>query len=114
MSDERKGEESEAIKQAKLRALQLAQSFEAVFGQPRKRTDAQRLVLEHLEKCCGGGEDGNAFRFTDATGDGWKTALSAAHLDGAKSVLRVVNRQLSIASKPKQAEDRPKPKIVRK
>lgn len=104
-------EQSEAQEQAKLRAQQLAAAFETVIGQPRTRTPEQKLVLEHLEKCSGNGDEGNCFSFASPF-DGFKTALAAAHIDGAKSVLRIIRRQLSISANVK-APKPDKPKVRR-
>jgi hypothetical protein len=92
----------DALAQTRARAQRLSGAFAEVFGRPRGRTAAQKLVLEHLAKCAS--EDGNAFRFANDF-DGWKTALVAAHLDGAQSMMRIILRQIMLASesaKPKK------------
>lgn len=102
-------QQSEAILQARARAQRLAQAFTEVFGQPKTRTAPQRLVLEHLEAQAS--EGGNIFRF-DGASDGFKTALAAAHRDGAQSILRIVQRQLSIEGKTHEPK-KPKPATTR-
>jgi hypothetical protein len=85
---------SDALEQARAKALRLAGSFEAVFGQPRTRTAPQKAVLEHLATCAG--DDGNSYRFNDAK-DGLALIAAGIHRDGARSLLRVIERQLQIA-----------------
>jgi hypothetical protein len=111
MSLESKESPSEAVEQARAKARRLANSFAVVFGKDTRRSEAQKLVIDHLSACAGNGEDGNAFRFTDQ-GDGFRLALSAAHLDGAKSVLRIIHRQLRIATQPKETP-KAKPSVKR-
>ena len=99
----------DALKKAKLRAHQLATDFASVFGQEKGRSPAQRNVLAHLAVCAG--DDGNAYRFNEAK-DGVALIAAGLHRDGAKSILRVIDRQLSIAAnaaKPKPE----KPKVKR-
>lgn len=96
---------SEALQAARLRAQQLAGAFEIVFGQPKKRTDSQKLVIEHLAMCAG--DDANSYRFNEAK-DGLALIAAGIHRDGARSMLRIIDRQLSTAitlkaSKPKEA-----------
>ena len=108
---------SDAIEQARLSRQRLAESFEAVFGQPRKRTTAQIHVLGHLALCAGAkhdtddGDDGNAYRFNEA-GDGVALIAAGLHRDGAKSILRVITRQLAIAEKVREPK-KAKPKTTR-
>ena len=95
---------SEALKASRLRAQQLANAFEAVFGQPKKRSESQKMVLEHLTICAG--DDGNSYRFNEAK-DGLALIAAGIHRDGARSQLRIIDRQLSQAitlkaSKPKE------------
>src|SRR5271154_5844949 len=96
---------NEAQQQARAAALQLAEAFEAVFGAPKKRTEAQKRVVEHLTVCAG--DDGNSYRFNEAK-DGLALIAAGIHRDGARSMLRIVERQISNAVKlraqaPKQA-----------
>ena len=78
----------------------LANSFEAVFAQPRKRNEHQQRVLEYLETCAGWAT--NDFDFLSPT-DGVKCVSAGIHRDGAKSILRVIHRQLENATvKPKK------------
>lgn len=106
---ELKPEPTEGQQQARARAQQLANAFQAVFGQPRKRTAEQQRVLDHLATCAG--DDCNAYQFNQAR-DGVALIAAGLHRDGAKSILRVIERQLLIASnvKPAKAE---KPKVRR-
>ena len=108
MIEHGKPETSEAAEQARAKAQQLAAAFEETFGQPRTRSATQKLVFEHLEKVSGNGDEGNCFSFASPF-DGIKTALAAAHIDGAKSVLRIIRRQLSISANVKA----PKPDKVK-
>ena len=97
-------QDATALREAKARAHQLARDFEAVFGQPRKRTPAQGGVLGHLALCAG--DDANSYRFNEAK-DGVALIAAGLHRDGAKSILRVITRQLAIAAKvrePKKAK----------
>ena len=100
---------SEAVAQARAKAERLATSFEAVFGQPKKRTAEQQAVLGHLEVCAG--DDQNAYRFSDAR-DGISLIAAGIHRDGAKSLLRIIERQLAIAARKKEPA-KAKPKTVR-
>lgn len=104
------GKQSEAVKQARARGQRLANAFAEVFGQPRGRTAQQRLVFEHLEACAGG--DGNDYRLNDAR-DGIKVIVAGIHIDGAKSVLRIIGRQLHIAATQGSGE-KPKPVTIRR
>lgn len=103
------GKESEAISQARAKAQQLAQSFAEVFGQPRKRSGAQQSVLEHLWACAG--DEQNSYRFHEAK-DGIALIAAGIHRDGAKTLLRIIERQLSIAAKADKPP-KPIPKIKR-
>lgn len=100
---------SEAAQQQRAKAIRLALSFQAVFGQPAKRSEAQKLVLEHMALCAG--DDGNSYRFNDAK-DGVALIAAGLHRDGAKSLLRVIDRQLSIAAHAKETT-KPKPDVKR-
>ena len=101
--------ESEAVTQARARAVRLASAFEEVFGQQRARTASQRLVLEHLSACSGG--DGNDYRFGESK-DGLTLIAGGIHRDGARSVLRIIERQLAIAMKSGEPR-RVKPKTIK-
>jgi hypothetical protein len=98
-------EVSEAQLQAKARSTRLAQAFAALFGQEKKRTAEQKLVIEHLTICAG--DDGNSYRFNEAK-DGVALIAAGIHRDGAKSLLRVIERQLAIAANL-HVEKPPKP-----
>lgn len=95
---------SDALEQSRAKAQRLASAFEDVFGQPTKRSASQQLVIQHLELCAG--DDGNSYRFNDAK-DGLALIAAGIHRDGAKSQLRIIERQLEIADKirePKKAK----------
>lgn len=104
MMNEPDATKSDAVQQARAKAQRIADAFEAVFGQPRKRSPAQSLVLSHLALCAG--DDGNAYRFNEAR-DGVALIAAGLHRDGAKSIIRVIERQLAIAARvrePKKAK----------
>ena len=99
-------ETSEAQKQAEAKRLLLAKQFEEVFAQPNKRTLAQKAVIAHLETCAG--DDQNSYRFNDSQ-DGISRIAAGIHRDGAKSMVRIVDRQLQIAlNENKPAKSKPK------
>ena len=103
MSPDPLQEKSDALREAKLRAQMLAADFETVFGHESKRTSAQKNVLDHLGVCAG--EDSNSYRFNEAR-DGVALIAAGIHRDGAKSILKVIERQLSLARnrKPEKAK----------
>ena len=103
------GQPNEAVAQARAKAERLAAAFEAVLGQPRKRTAEQSAVLDHLAVCAG--DDQNAYRFNESK-DGVGLIAAGIHRDGAKSILRIIERQLQIAAKKKEPA-KAKPKTVR-
>ena len=109
MSEDAK-ETSAAQLQARAKALRLAKSFEAVFGSEGRRSDAQRLVLGHLEA---GTDDleNNSYNFREAR-DGLTMIAAGIHRDGAKSLLRIINRQLKIAATA-EVDKKPKPAVKR-
>lgn len=88
-------ENNEALQLARLKAHRLASCFEVVFGQPKKRTPEQTTVIEHLGMCAG--DDQNSYRFHEAR-DGLAMVAAGIHRDGAKSTLRIIERQLQIAA----------------
>lgn len=97
--------ESEALIQARAKARRTAGAFEEVFGQPRSRSASQKLVLEHLEVCAG--DDGNSYRFNEAK-DGIALVCAGIHRDGARAILRVIERQVTLAAEAgKQAKPKP-------
>ena len=100
---------SEAQAQARAKSALLASAFEDVFGQPRGRSSAQKAVIGHLEVCAG--DDQNSYRFNDSM-DGMSRIAAGIHRDGAKSILRVIDRQLLIASKSQSPRKAP-PKTIR-
>ena len=99
-------EKKESLELARAKADRLANAFKDVFGLDSKhRSESQALVLAHLEVCSGG--DGNDFRFTEGR-DGVAIAIAGFQLDGARSILRVIDRQLKIASNVRTArKDKP-------
>lgn len=88
---------AEAVVEQEAKNKRRATAFLNLFGREGKRGEDQKIVLEHLRICGGGGA--NAFQFS-ATADGASIALSAAHRDGAKSLLRIIHRQISLAVVP--------------
>jgi hypothetical protein len=86
---------TDATRQAQAKAERLALSFATVFGNPSARTDAQKLVIEHLSICAG--DEGNSYRFHEAK-DGIALIAAGIHRDGAKSLLRVIDRQVDRAA----------------
>lgn len=103
------GPESEAAKQRQAKADRLHRSFAEVFGQPRNRSTSQKLVLEHLSVCAG--DDGNDYRFGDAK-DGIALIAAGVHRDGARSLLRVIERQLELAAEASRPK-KPKPATIK-
>ena len=102
-------EQSEAIQQARARAQRLALAFQSVFGKAKGRTADQTLVLEHLAICAG--DNANSYRFDQAS-DGIALIAAGLHRDGARPLLRVIERQISIAPTAK-LEKPATPKTVR-
>lgn len=87
--------------------MRLARAFLSLFGSPKKRTSDQRLVVEHLEKCAGEGQ--NSYQFNGV--DGVAIIAAGIHRDGAKALLLVISRQISHAE---TAEiEKPKPTVKR-
>ncbi len=94
----------EAALQAQARAIRLSNAFVAVFGKAKQRSTDQAAVLAHLELCAG--DDNNSYRFNEAK-DGLALIAAGIHRDGAKSILKVIDRQIQIAEKlgaPKKAK----------
>lgn len=89
----------DALEKATAKRIQLAQCFTEVFGLSSKRNAAQKMVLAHLEACAG--DDGNSYRFNEAK-DGISLVAAGIHRDGAKSILRIIDRQLEIASRVRE------------
>lgn len=86
---------SEALEQARAKAKRLANAFQEVFGKKANRTSSQKIVFNYLSECAD--DDSNSYRFNDAI-DGISRIAAGIHRDGAKSILRIINRQISIAS----------------
>lgn len=109
MPSEPKREKPIAVQQSEIEQRALASDFAAVFGQPRTRSPAQSRVLAHLAKHAS--DERNSYDFNSAK-DGITLIAAGIHRDGAKSVLRVIDRHLSIAAnvRPAKAE---KPKVLR-
>ena len=101
-------EPSGGQQRARDKAQLLATAFEVVFGQPRKRTASQQLVLEHLAQQAG--EDSPSYQFNTHR-DGLSIIAAGIHRDGAKLMLLVVDRQLAIALKNRQPRAA-KPKAI--
>lgn len=97
-------QDNEAALQAKARQQRLAAAFADVFGLERQRSLAQKSVIEHLAVCAS--DESNSYRFNEA-GDGIAMIAAGIHRDGARSMLRIIERQLSIAAnaaKPEKAK----------
>ena len=101
MSLEPDATKSDALQQARAKAQRLAGAFESVFGKGTRRSAEQKLVLEHLAHCAG--DDQNSYRFNEAR-DGVSLIAAGIHRDGARSVLRIIDRQLEIAANVKVAK----------
>lgn len=101
---------ADATRQAQAKADRVHLAFLEVLGFEKKRTAAQKIVVEHLTVSVG--EDSNDFQFKDGR-DGMTTALAAAQMDGAKSLLRIIKRQLKLAAKV--GEPKPdKPNVIKR
>lgn len=98
-----------AVQQSEIEQQRVASDFAAVFGQPRTRTSSQMRVLAHLAKHAA--DSGNSYDFNSPK-DGISIIAAGIHRDGAKSVLRVIERQLSIAANVRPAKVE-KPKVTR-
>lgn len=97
---------TDAAQIAHARAQQLADDFEAVFGQPERRTESQQRVYAHLSECAS--DAGNSYDFLGAK-DGITLVAAGIHRDGARSVLRVIDRKLNLAL---ASREKPKAKPV--
>lgn len=95
---------SDALTASRIKAEKLAHAFVVVFGQEKTRSAEQKAVWTHLSTLAG--EEGNDFQFVPGR-DGWNTALAAAHIDGAKSQLRIVKRQLKFATTVRDIKPKP-------
>jgi hypothetical protein len=102
------GPTPEAPTLAPSKTRQIALAFQSVFGQPSRRSNDQRIVLEHLRKCCG--RDAPIFQ-PDKNGN--FDPLRAAQIDGAQTQYLIVKRQLAIARKLSEVE-KGKPKVKTK
>lgn len=100
---------SEGRDQSEIETQRLAADFAEVLGQPRTRTEAQSRVVAHLAKHAS--DSGNSYDFNSPK-DGISIIAAGIHRDGAKSVLRVIERQLSIAANVRPAKVA-KPKVLR-
>lgn len=91
--------------EAIVKAKRLAVAFQAVFGQPGRRSEDQNLVWDALEvRAC---YKKPIFSFNT---EGVTDPLTAAHRDGARTLLLNVERELEHARK---TEKKTKPKIKR-
>ena len=97
-------EPSDALQQARAKAQRTATAFRNVFGKGTGRSEEQRLVRSHLDKCADAGK--NPFQFGQYK-DGLETALAAAQRTGAQLLLDVIDRQIEISSKSKEPKPRP-------
>ena len=95
------GQPSDAVQQARAKAERLASAFEHVFGSLARRSEDQQIVLSHLATCAG--DDANSYRFNEAR-DGLALIAAGIHRDGARSILRIIERQVEIAAKKRDAK----------
>lgn len=84
------------------RARRLALAFQSVFGTALRRSADQRLVLEHIRKVAAA--DSPIFT-TDK--EGRFDPLRAAHLDGARTISLIIDRQIAIAAKLDEPAKKP-------
>ena len=98
----------ESLANTRVEQGRIANAFAQVFGHDGTRSEAQSIVLEHLEKCSG--DDGNSYRFNEVK-DGIALIAAGIHRDGAKSVLKIIHRQLDLSLKVR--EPKPQPIIKR-
>ena len=84
---------AEEVQAEVTQARRLALAFQSVFGSSRRSAD-QKLVLDHLRKCCG--RDAPVFV---ADKEGRFDPLRAAHIDGAQTQYLIIKRQLAIAAR---------------
>jgi hypothetical protein len=96
--------EQDSLATAKIEQGQTANAFAQIFGLSGMRSEAQSRVIAHLEKCAG--DDGNSFRFGDAK-DGIALIAAGIHRDGAKSLLKVIYRQLELSQKVREPKPQP-------
>jgi hypothetical protein len=96
--------EQDTLATVRVEQGRIANSFAQIFGLPGKRSEAQNLVLDHLQKCAG--DDGNSFRFSDAK-DGIAIIAAGIHRDGAQSLLKVIQRQLDLSQKVWEPKPQP-------
>lgn len=85
---------SEAKQQIEAQKMARAADFREVFGSPKTRTAAQKRVLEYLET--GADDDSNSYDFRGKS-DGIALIAAGIHKDGAKSIFRIIKRNISYA-----------------
>ena len=83
----------------------LALAFQNVFGTSKLRGPDQKTVMDHLRKVCM--YDKPIFI---ADSSGAFNSLNAAHIDGARTVYLIIERQLEIA---RRDQVKPKPKTIK-
>lgn len=91
--------------QAQVKVQRTANAFAAVFGQPKVRNGDQKTVLEHLAVCAG--DDGNSYRFYEGK-DGLAMIAAGIHRDGARLMIRVIEKQIGLAAKDRPEKTKPK------
>lgn len=101
-------ERADAQAEARAKASRIAAAFVDVFGKANGRRETQSLVLAHLAECAG--DDQNSYRFSEAK-DGLALIAAGIHRDGARSMLRIIERQLHIADNLGKAPQ-PKPAVI--
>lgn len=84
------------------RAKRLALAFQSVFGTEFRRSSDQRIVIDHIRKC---GAWKSPIFTTDA--EGRFDPMRAAHLDGARTISLIIERQLEIAASLEQPAKKP-------
>ena len=94
------------VSEATIRKARIAAAFEKVFGQPEMRGDDQKLVWQALE--ARGYYRRPIFSFEKGTTD----PVTAAHRDGARTLVLSIERELEHARA--NPADKPKPKSKRK
>lgn len=88
---------SEALIQARLKKQRLANAYEVVFGQERRRSAEQKMVFADLS--IGIGEDDETYKFQGHR-DGIAIIASGLRRDGAQSIIRLIRIRLKDAGEP--------------
>ncbi len=94
---------SDAQLQAEATKRSRANDFKKTFGFGPSRTEEQARTLAYLESCAD--EEKNSYEFNSPK-DGLSLIAAGIHRDGAKSILRIIHRNLSYAD-----QQAPTPKV---